>query len=91
MYRCHISTATGPAWLPSQGSPGIGDRAAERLTQPDYTGQATSAEQYLLESIVDPNAYVVEGFVENLMPGNYGESLTSQEAADLIAYMSTLK
>jgi mono/diheme cytochrome c family protein len=88
---CHISTATGPAWLPSQGSPGIGDRAAERLTQPDYTGQATSAEQYLLESIVDPNAYVVEGFVENLMPGNYGESLTSQEAADLIAYMSTLK
>jgi len=88
---CHINTATGPAWLPSEGSPGIGDRAAERITQPDYTGGATSAEQYLLESIVDTNIFIVEGFAENLMPANYGESLTAQEAADLITYMLTLK
>lgn len=88
---CHINTATGPAWLPSEGSPGIGDRAAERITQPDYTGGATSAEQYLLESIVDTNIFIVEGFAENLMPANYGESLTAQESADLIAYMLTLK
>lgn len=88
---CHISTATGPAWLPSEGSPGIGERAETRFTQADYTGQATTAEQYLLESIVHPNAYVIEGFAENLMPANYGETLTAQETADLIAYMLTLK
>jgi cytochrome c len=88
---CHILSATGPAWLPSGDTPGIGDRAATRFTQPDYTGHATSAEQYLLESIVTPNAFVVSGFEPNIMPGNYGERLTVQDAADIIAYLQSLR
>ncbi len=88
---CHILAATGPAWLPSGDTPGIGDRAAMRIEQPEYTGKATSAEQYLLESIVMPNAFVVPGYEPNIMPGNYGERLTIQDAADLIAYLQTLR
>ena len=87
---CHVSTNTGPAWLPSGGQPGIGDRAAARITEPGYEGQATTPEQYLLESIVNPTAFLVSGF-QPLMPANYGQTLTAQETADLIAYMLSIK
>lgn len=88
---CHILSATGPAWLPSGDTPGIGDRAAARIAEADYTGKATSAEQYLLESIVTPNAFVVSGFEANIMPENYAQRLTPQDAADLIAYLMSLR
>ena len=88
---CHVSTNTGPAWAASPNAPGIGDRAATRYSEADYTGKATSAEQYLLESIVQPSVFAVQGYPENLMPGNYGQALTAQDAADLIAYLLTIK
>jgi mono/diheme cytochrome c family protein len=50
-----------------------------------------SAEEYLHESVVEPNAYVVEGFPANVMPTNYGSQLTDQQITDLVAYMLTLK
>lgn len=88
---CHITTPTGPAWLPSADQPGIGERAGVEFTLPEYTGKATSAEQYLFESIVDPNIFVVSGFASGLMPQNYGATLTDQNMADLIAYLLSLK
>jgi mono/diheme cytochrome c family protein len=50
-----------------------------------------SAEEYLRESVVEPNAYVVEGFPANVMPTNYGSQLTEQQLNDLVAYMLSLK
>ena len=50
-----------------------------------------SAEDYLRESIVDPNAFVVDGYGANIMTGTYGSSLTEQQIADLVAYMQSLK
>lgn len=88
---CHIAAPVGPAWLPSEGQPGIGERAAIELTLPEYTGKATTPEQYLFESIVDPNAYLVSGYASGLMPQNYGATLTDQNMADLIAYLLSLK
>jgi mono/diheme cytochrome c family protein len=88
---CHVTTATGPAWLPKDGQPGIGDRSASRFSEADYKGQASSPEQYLLESIVQTDAYVVSGFQPGIMPANYGATLTAEEVADLIAYILTLK
>lgn len=87
---CHITTTTGPAWNPTGGQPGIGERAATRYTGADYTGAATSTEQYLLESIVNPGVYLVPGY-QDIMPKTFSESLTPQDAADLIAYLLTLK
>lgn len=88
---CHILSPTGPAWLASGTQPGIGTLAGTMYTQPDYKGSAKSPEQYLFESIVNPPAYVVPGFPDNVMPTNYGAQLTDQDLADLIAYLLSLK
>ncbi|MGD8623809.1 MAG: cytochrome c [Anaerolineae bacterium] len=50
-----------------------------------------SAEEYLRESVVSPNAHVVEGFGSNLMPQDYGTQLSEQQIDDLVAYMLSLK
>lgn len=63
------------------------ERASQRILQADYTGQAMTAEQYLLESIIAPDVYVVEGFPAGLMPDGLARLLSQQDAADLIAYM----
>ena len=86
---CHTLSTVGPAWAGDGTAAGIGLRAALRLDEPGYTGAAATAEQYLLESIVDPNATLVSGFEANLMPGTFSGRLTPQDAADLIAYMLT--
>jgi mono/diheme cytochrome c family protein len=88
---CHIATPTGPAWVASGSAPGIGTRAETRFTEADYSGKAQSAEQYLLESIIDPSAFVVQGFADKVMPATYSTQLSEQNAADLIAYLLTLK
>lgn len=87
---CHVTTATGPAWMPTGDQPGIGTRAETRFQEPNYNGAAQNAEQYLFESIVLPSAHIVEGY-QDIMPKNFGETLTDQETADLIAYLLTLK
>jgi mono/diheme cytochrome c family protein len=88
---CHVAGNTGPAWVATADQPGIGARAATRITQDDYSGKATTPEQYLLESIVDPAAYKVPAFDLVQMPATYGQAMTAQDAADLIAYLLTLK
>jgi cytochrome c553 len=46
-----------------------------------------SAEAYLYESIVDPNAYVRDGFQPDIMPDHF-DTLDPQTLADLIAFIS---
>jgi mono/diheme cytochrome c family protein len=88
---CHELAAVGPAWAAQGDQPGIGERAEQRINQADYSGQAATADQYLLESIVLTDAYIAEGFAGGLMPQDYGGRLTAQQAADLIAYMLSLR
>ena len=88
---CHELAAVGPPWAGATDQPGIGARADQRIAQSDYSGGAETAGQYLLESIVNPNNYMVEGYAVGLMPGDYGDRLTTQQVADLIAYMLTLR
>jgi cytochrome c2 len=68
---------------PSQA--GIAARAATR--KPGY-----SAELYIYESIVNPNAYIVEGFASpSQMLTTFKDTLKPQEMADLIAFLMTLR
>lgn len=70
-------TLVGPSFA------GIAARAATRV--PGMT-----AEEYLYQSITDPDAYVVEGFPASQMVPNLGEILTEEQIADLIAFLMTL-
>ena len=46
-----------------------------------------AAKDYVFESILTPNKLVVNGFAQGLMPASFAQSLTTQQLADLIAYM----
>ena len=61
---------------------GIANHAGDRVPE-------LSAVEYLRQSIVDPNAYVVEGFSNNRMPKAYKFFLSEEEIDDLIAFMLT--
>ena len=63
---------------------GVGNRAASRVP-------GISAEDYLRQSILEPDAFVPDGFAAGLMPGGLGEELTDDQTDDLIAYLLTLK
>lgn len=85
---CHMADAGVNIVGPSQV--GMATLAAEGLNNPDYSGQAQSVEGYLWESVINPNVHLVEGYA-GVMYANYGEKLTEQELADLVAFMKTLK
>lgn len=63
---------------------GIGTLAGERMP-------GTRSEQYLRQSILEPDAYIVEGYVPGVMYARYHEALTEQEINDLVTYLLTLK
>lgn len=100
---CHVGPAAGvvaPAWKSAESKTGAGvaTDAEARWTAEGYSGTATSTDQYLFESIVNPNAYIVpptEGGTwpaggPSVMPGNYGTTLLKQDMADIIAYLKTV-
>jgi mono/diheme cytochrome c family protein len=45
-------------------------------------------DHYTLTSIKDPNAYIVPGFTQGVMPDTYGTSLSSKQLADLVAFLT---
>ncbi len=62
---------------------GVANRAATRVSDQDaYT--------YLLTSVMQPDAYLDEGY-ENLMPNNLSKQLTGEELDAVIAYLQTLQ
>ncbi len=58
----------------------IGEIAANRV-------EGQNAEEYIRESILMPNDYVVEGFSEGIMPQNFGERLNQDQLSDLVAFL----
>ena len=42
---------------------------------------------FIEESITDPNSEVASGFPPNIMPQDYASQLSSQELADLVAFL----
>lgn len=72
----------------------------QRLVGPSLYGVATraqtrvpgmSAEDYLRQSILEPDAYVVEGYPAGQMIPNLGDILTDSQLEDLIAFLLTLE
>lgn len=78
---CH--SIVGEATIVGPAMTGIAVRAETRI-------EGMSAHDYLVESILDPGAYLVPGF-DNLMPSTWGTTLTGEEMDAIIAFMLTLK
>ncbi|MDQ1300546.1 MAG: L-cysteine S-thiosulfotransferase [Chloroflexota bacterium] len=76
---CHSLEAGKTLVGPSMA--GIAGRAGSTVS-----GQ--SAEQYLKQSLTEPDAYLVKGFAKGLM---VKPTLTDKQVSDLVAYMLTLK
>ena len=92
-FSCH-SLQQGIALVgPSLG--GVGARWAQLKASGEYTGPAQSPEEYIRESILQPNAYLVAGPTfsaggQSIMPA-YGELLTAEQVDQLVAYLATVK
>jgi hypothetical protein len=63
---------------------GVASRAGAR--KPGFTPI-----DYLRESIMKPNAFVVPGFAAGVMVQNYGTTLTPAQIDDIVAYLLTLR
>ena len=81
---CHSidgTTLDGPTWKGLHG-------AEETLAD----GTVVIADDiYLIESIVDPDAKIVEGFPSGRMPPYFGDVLSEQVTQAIVEYIKTLK
>jgi cytochrome c oxidase subunit 2 len=93
---CHSldgNPGVGPTWLGLYG---------REETMTDGT-TIVADDEYIRNSILNPNAQIVEGYNPNIMPQNYGEQFAARQdeiataegveidiVADLIAYIQTL-
>lgn len=81
---CHSidgSRMAGPTW---KGLAGSQQKLADGSTVP-------ADDAYLHESIVDPNAKIVNGFPPNVMPQNYKSTLSEDQIKAIIEYIKALK
>ena len=81
---CHSvdgKNSIGPTWAKLFGS-----------TVHLADGSSVTADAaYIKTSIVDPNAQIVKGFPQGVMPGSYKTQFNDQQLNDLIAYIQSLK
>jgi hypothetical protein len=59
---CHALTAAGTTGIFGPVHDGMGTLAAQRIADPAYSGAATTAAEYIRESIVEPRRYLVPGY-----------------------------
>ncbi len=68
-----------------------GTTAPQRIKDPAYKGTAKSATEYIMESIVDPSAYVVKPFPDKTMPAIFGQKLSAGALKKIVDYLSQVK
>jgi nitric oxide reductase subunit C len=80
---CHALAAAGTAGAFGPSHDDARALAEQRLRDPNYRGAATTPEDYIRESIVDPGVYIVPGYAAtpHRMPA-YGN--LSDEALDAL-------
>ena len=59
---CHTLDAAGSAGTFGPTQNGVCATAVQRVRDASFTGSASTAKDYILESIIDPLAYVVPGY-----------------------------
>lgn len=84
---CHQSTGAGTRGTFGPSHDGLGALAAQRWLEPTYQGNATTPAEYLHESLVDPQRFVVPGYelTPHRMPSY--SFLPPAELATLVAWL----
>lgn len=91
---CH-STSPGVN-LAGPSLAGLNTSAEQIIQSTEYKGKATTAEEFIRESIVAPSAYLHPGAMYSangvsFMPTNYGDDLTPEQIDHLVAYLASFK
>jgi len=60
----------------------------DNLASDAQKANSGSLDQYVHESIVDPNAYIVPGFQPGVMPQTFKQQFKPQQIADLVAFLT---
>ena len=76
---CHTFAAAGATGTIGPNLDGLKE-SAQKAGQP--------LDAFIHTSIVDPNAYITPGYHPNIMPQNFGTTLSASDIADLVAFLS---
>lgn len=79
---CHLGGAAAPDTATQWAN-----IHSQRLNEPQFAGY--TAEEYIVDSILYPDDYIVDGWNGGAMPTNFAEQLTLQDIADIIAYVAS--
>jgi hypothetical protein len=84
---CHvipgIPGATGQVGPPLV----LGTTGEQRLKDPGYRGQAKTVHDYIVESVLEPQRFVVRGYPEYTMPPWYGSKLSALALEKMASYL----
>jgi hypothetical protein len=84
---CHIIPgipgATGQVGPPLV----LGTTGKQRLKDPGYRGQANTVHEYIVESVLEPQRFVVRGYPEKTMPTWYGSKLSALALEKIASYL----
>jgi nitrite reductase (NO-forming) len=93
---CHtISGIPGAVGVVAPKLDEIPMMAEEHIKSDTYTGNAATAEDYIRESIMDPNLFVAPecptgACAPNVMPATLSQTLTTDEINSIVTYLSGL-
>ncbi|HMS83117.1 MAG TPA: hypothetical protein PKD12_05675 [Nitrospira sp.] len=65
----------------------LGTTGTQRLTDPMYHGEARTVHEYIVESVLDPQRFVVQGYPEHTMPTWYGSKLSALAVEKIATYL----
>jgi mono/diheme cytochrome c family protein len=77
---CHTFAAAGAFGT-------LGPDLVARL-RPDAETAGKGLTPFVYQSIVSPNAYVAEGYPRGVMPQDFGDRLSDEQLADLVAFIT---
>lgn len=86
---CHIIPGI-PGAIGQVGPPLIlGTTGAQRLKDPGYRGEAKTVHEYIVESVLEPQRFVVQGYPEHTMPTWYGSKLSALALEKMASYLES--
>lgn len=69
----------------------VGPSQAGLATRAETRVPGQTAEEYIRNSIINPDEHVVDGFAPGVMYQHYATDLTEEQIDDLVAYTLTLR